>query len=131
MKKILGIIFSIAILSTSVFALEEFVADEKTIGWDVVAPLVSTDIIAYNVYIKNLANEEIIFIKKVTVLQATIQFSVEGKFAAGVSTVRTVADGEIVESAINWSNVNGVSTPNPFIIKWYVLADAPPNLHAK
>jgi hypothetical protein len=132
MKKFnLAIFIFILLLASPVLALEEFVANEKTVGWDVVALVQPTDVITYNVHTKNLATDEITFIKNVSVLRATIQFTVEGKFAVGVSTVRTVADGEVVESTINWSDINGASTPNPFIIKWYAAAAPPPNLHAK
>jgi hypothetical protein len=131
MKHIALIIIFVLLLAAPAVALDEFVANEKTVGWDSVAPIQPTDTIAYNIYTKNLATDEIVFIETVPDLQKTIQFNVEGKFTVGISTVRTVADGEVIESIINWSNVNGVSTPNPFIIKWYVPIDPPPNLHAK
>ena len=42
----------------------------------------------------------------------------EDSYIVGVRTVRTV-NGIKYYSEINWSNVNGESTPNPFYLEYY------------
>ncbi len=65
---------------------------------------------------------------------ATIDYTIsfisnEGEWVVGVRSVRTVdSNGVRVLSAINWSDENGVFTPDPFIVRWYAPADVPEDL---
>jgi hypothetical protein len=80
-------------------------SNQVTIAWDAVAPLLATDTISYYVY---------------------VQFVPTGEL--GVATKRTLEDGAITISQINWSNINGTSTPDPFGVVYYVPPDMPLNL---
>ncbi len=53
----------------------------------------------------------------------------EGDWVIGVRTVRTInSNSERLLSLINWSDVDGISTENPFFIRYYEVPVAPENL---
>ena len=60
-------------------------------------------------------------------LTFTLTFTVEGEYVIGVRTVRTTPIG-VVYSEINWSDVNGVSTPDPFVVRYIVPIPEPEGL---
>jgi hypothetical protein len=112
-------------------------SNQVTIAWDAVAPLLATDTISYYVYVQFVPTGELLgsidtanglAYQEVDVLQATISFSAEGRYYLGVATKRTLEDGAITISQINWSNINGTSTPDPFGVVYYVPPDMPLNL---
>lgn len=90
------------------------------IAWDAaqVAPAPKT--VTYRIYIAEPSTlNDPIFVEEVSVLAYTLSIpSAMGVYYAGVSTVLNYNDSgnTIVESGINWSNVNDPvgSTPDPF-----------------
>ena len=60
-------------------------------------------------------------------LQYAVTFMVEGKYIIGVRSVKDV-DGTRLYSDINWSDVNGVSCPNPFEILYAINPGMPEGL---
>ena len=60
-------------------------------------------------------------------LQQSITFSVEGKYIIGVRSVKDV-EGTLLYSDINWSDINGASTPNPFEVVYATIPDWPEGL---
>ena len=130
MKKLISVIaLMIMFMSATVFALEWQTANQITIAWDPSAKIVSTDIISYTVYSKVMGTDTPVIIGETSDTQYVVTFIEEGRYYLGVSATRLVADGETIESDINWSDVNGESTPNPFGVKFYVSPSIPLNLH--
>lgn len=65
-----------------------------------------------------------------TATKAMVTFRAEGKYAVGVRT-KKVIDGEELLSEINWSSENGVNTPDPLIVGYYVGPAVPVNLRLR
>ena len=105
------------------YALEWVSPTQDTIAWDAVVG----DNVSYRVYVAPYGDYE------TKVFQADTQdvlFFVTlperaGKYVVGISTVLDLGTPEEDESEINWSDVNGESTPVPF---GYRLFGAPLNL---
>ena len=116
-------------MSATVFALEWQTANQLTVAWDPSAKIVSTDIISYTVYSKVMGTDTPVKIGETADTQYVVTFIEEGRYYLGVSATRLVADGETIESDINWSDINGESTPNPFGVRFYVSPSIPLNLH--
>ena len=67
--------------------------------------------------------------EETALVTSTVTVASEGDWLVGVRAVRTVnSNGERSLGPINWSNENGVFTPDPFIIRWYAPPDAVENL---
>lgn len=96
-------------------------ANQSTIAWNATTtdvegnPLPQDSVVKYYIYLKEFGVEgDGEKVGETDVLQYTVTFPGEGKFIVGVRSVR-LAEGEVVgESTINWSDVNGESTPEPF-----------------
>jgi hypothetical protein len=111
--------------------------NQMTIAWDAVAPPEPDDIISYYVYVAYASTGEQLgsidtphgkALQEVAVLQATVSFTAEGRYYLGVAAKRVVTDGTVIVSDVNWSNVNGTTTPNPFGAVYYAPANQPENL---
>lgn len=124
--KILIVLFLIA---PFLIAQEVHYANQVTVAWD---PVSDTGTITYEVFITpypivdpqnpgahNLVGET-------AATDYTITFQTEGKYAVGIRTKKSI-DGEIFYSDINWSDENGVYTPNPFILGYYIPPDVVTN----
>jgi len=91
-------------------------ANQATVAWDASTTLVdgspvpSTDRVSYNTYLKNKKTDAVISVGNTPDTQQVVVFSVEGRYFAGVSSVRSIlaADGVTVdeqfESSISWSD---------------------------
>ena len=64
-------------------------------------------------------------------LTSTVTFSVEGKHIVGIRTKRVLADSSVLYSEMNWSDVNGEETPNPFVVFYGINPDKPLNLRVQ
>ncbi len=124
MKKIIFLLIFMTALSG--YAQDIEYTNQVTVAWDVVAPIEPTDIITYQVWTDSVAG--IVMVGKTDLVQYTITFTVEGEYIIGVGTKREVVSGDIVYSEINWSNVNGVSTPDPFVVRYIKPIQSPENL---
>ena len=128
-KLILIFVLMTMVMVSSVLALEWHATNQVTVAWNDVDKIVDTDEISYIVYSKIVGTDTPILVGETADLRFTIAFTDEGKYYIGVATKRIVADGETLESEINWSDVNGESTPDPFGVKFYAKPDQPKNLH--
>ena len=137
MKKliIIALILSVAF---AVGAVEWRTANQTTIGWDAVtllddgSALPAGTTIQYRVYMSNSITDPTkanpVTLTTTDQLEYTITLNAEGKFYVGVSAVRFDGTEEVDESAINWSDVNGEMTPDPFGLRFYKPLPAPKNL---
>lgn len=136
MKKliiILAMVFLIPMLSA---AETWHPTDSATIAWDAVT--VPDGVLTYLVYVKNVETGELLgtidtpngmATAETANLQQALTFSEEGRYYIGVASKR-IPDGQTTAlySDINWSNVNGESTPNPFGVEHFVVPSMPLNL---
>lgn len=140
----------IALVLPFIFGLAWHTANQATIGWDEVTKIKPGDSYAYIIYKKNpdgTGQEELQRVPFGTT-QATITFLAEGRMVVGIDTERTVDvndDGVVddldkdvegffvimTSGVINWSDVNGVNTPNPFGLQYFVKPEAPVNFHVE
>jgi hypothetical protein len=113
------------IFSGPVLAVEWKKTNQATVAWDAVTtladgmPIPAGDVVKYRVYLANhqtdpdKANPALL--GETDLLDYTITLNTEGRFVVGVQTVRYDGAGvELEVSTINWSDVNGEETPNPF-----------------
>jgi hypothetical protein len=100
-----------------------------SVAWDAVTPM-GGDTISYELFVAPLGDYASAQSVGTTILlDDDITVPSEGDWVVGVRTIRTItANGEILYSSINWSDVDGLATPNPFFIRWYVAPVAPENL---
>ena len=126
------VIILILSVAFNVGALEWKTTNQATVEWDIKTdivpgtPIPAGNEIRYNVYLANSitdpdhANPVKLTTEPITATSFLVTLGGEGKYHVGVSAVR-YDNGELVdESSINWSDVNGEATPNPFGIRYYV-----------
>jgi hypothetical protein len=130
MKKVLLIIlFCLPLL----IGQEVYYGNQVTVEWDSVS---DSGAISYQVYVSPypvVAPQDPgahTFVLETTETEAVVTFKAEGKYAVGVRTKKSI-DGEELFSEINWSLENGVNTPDPFIVGYYVGPAAPLNLRLR
>lgn len=122
MKKILFLIVILVMLPGSALALQWATPSQDTIQWDPVEMVGIT----YRVYMAPFGQHENANLIGDTVETTyTVSFDQWGEFVVGVSAVLQAGLPTEQESPINWSDVNGISTPEPFA---YRVIWAPINL---
>ena len=126
MKKILLIILMVLPLLLGQIVVRD---NPVSVAWDAVASM-GGDTIAYEIFIAPLGDyASAQSVGQTVLLDMDVTIASEGDWVIGVRTVRTITvNSEILYSDINWSDVDGLSTPNPFIVRWYAAPDAPNNL---
>ena len=147
-KSLSTILFVLLFFITPAIALDWQTTNQSTIAWDAYDASAGNpgDEYRYNVYIKLQGDTVGTLVSQEQVsTEFTATFTSEGFFIVGVSTVRFVdldlsgsydptvdidenGDPVILESTINWSDVNGASTPNPFGIRHFVAPLEPGGL---
>jgi hypothetical protein len=132
MKKAIYIIgLALIFLSLSLAGQQVIETDTLTITWDEVLPL-GDDTISYDIYITSypVADRTTgIILANVAVPPFVVTAPSEGDFAIGVRTVRHyIPTNSDVYSDINWSDIDGLATPDPFILRWIEKPMAPINL---
>lgn len=132
MKKFIVTLLMTALFlgNTLAFAIDWHTADQITIMWNANAQVVAPDVLTYGVYKRMLPSGQPVFVEETDTLTSTITFDVEGRYTVGVTSIRYVggAEGERLESSVNWSDENGASTPNPFGASYFVIPNPPLNL---
>jgi hypothetical protein len=132
---VLSLVIGLAFARTA-DALEWVSTNQATIGWDATTLNESgdsfppNDVIGYKVYTKKVPSDSEIEVGETTNLQYTLLFVEEGKYVAGVRTVRT-PEGETIPilSDITWSDsTDVVAVPDPFGFVYYVRPSAPKGL---
>jgi len=140
MKKLTLIIAILAIVSAGFAnAVEWHTANEKTISWDAVTtltdgnPIPANHTLKYRIYLANAITDpdktNAALLVETDQLSYSIVLNTEGKYFAGVQTVRYDENNvEVSISGINWSDINGEYTPNPFGIQHFIPTEMPKNL---
>lgn len=97
------------------------------IQWNAV---VDTETITYDVIVAPRSDPTDITVQGNTAgLIFSVVFSIEGEFIIGVRTVKYIASvNETLLSIINWSDANGVYTPDPFVVRYFTVPSIPENL---
>lgn len=132
MKKYIIALMLVFIFLTIGWAQEIVYTNQTTIAWDAVTKLSDgsvipvEDTITYEVY-----RGDVLF-GETSGLEYTITFIEEGEYRVGVRTKRLVAStGDTVYSDMNWSDINGLETPDPFVVRFIVPVAEPRNLRLK
>lgn len=139
MRKLITVSIIVLLFAAVATAVEWRVTNQATVSWDPVMtlengdPLPATDSIKYKVYLSNAATDpgktNPVLLGETDQTQYTLTLNTEGKFIVGVTAVRYNESAEEVgESEINWSDVNGAATPNPFGLLFYHPPASPVNL---
>jgi hypothetical protein len=130
MKKMLLII----LLCLPLFMGQEvYYSNQFTVAWD---PVIDSGAISYEVHVSPYPVVDPLdpgahtLVLETPATEAVVTFQAEGRYAIGVRTKKSI-DGEELFSEINWSSENGVHTPNPFIVGYYVGPAAPVNLRLR
>lgn len=126
MKKILLIFLLVLPLLLGQTVVRE---NPVSVAWDEVLPM-GDDTISYEVFVAPLGDYPAAdSVGQTELLTMDVPLPGEGDWVIGVRTVRTItSNGEVLYSEINWSDVNGLATPDPFIARWYAAPAAPGNL---
>ncbi len=120
MKKIVVLLFLLPLL----MALDIVYYDTVPIAWDAHAPIAGSTITYEILRAPRYQPESFEIVDEVSILEYSVPLVVEGEWIVGVRTVRTVdVIGERFLSEINWSNVNGVWTPDPFVVRYFVVPE--------
>jgi hypothetical protein len=143
-SKIMRIGTAAALIMTLAFALPGFCVEwrstnQATIAWDAVttlddgSALPAGHTVKYRVYLSNAVTDpeksNPALLGETDQLEYTITLNTEGKYYAGVQSVRYDENTvEVGTSVINWSDTNGEMTPNPFGLIHYLPPAAPVNL---
>ena len=116
---IMSIMFVLFFIYTPVEAVNWWYStDIDTVAWDanidVTTPSYRIYIATFDVGLDAMGAENVL--AEITELTYTIPFTSDmaGYYIIGVTTVENSGQTDEAESAINWSYVNGVSTPEPF-----------------
>jgi hypothetical protein len=123
MKKLLFVL-AMVLMASQAWAQTWVTANQATVAWDVVAPIVATDTIRYQVYtrIGTTGNGSTVG-TEITATELAITFSVEGRYFVGVKSIRYPV-GETVgipSASISWSNDSLVcAAAGPFGFVYYV-----------
>ena len=111
MKKLLTLGF-ILLMLLSLSGQAVFYGPTHPVEWDAHAPMADS-IISYELYLFDGTTQ--VLVDETAALTYTFDLPGEGVYVFGVRTVRNITStGEKRYSAINWSDVNGLETPNPF-----------------
>ena len=123
MKKLYLIL--ILIVFTIGYSQEVINTNQATVTWDEVIGI--SGVISYEVFVRNRVTAEEISLTFADAPPVVVTVSSEGDWDVGVRTIRQI-DDQTLYSVMNWSNVNGVWTPNPFFLRYYIPPEPPMNL---
>jgi len=131
LKKLLVLFFAFLFIgfAGTANAIDWTVANQATVAWDAVTQNVdgetfpADDVILYRLYIKKAGTAgDGTFAGETDALEFTLTFPTEGKWLAGVKTIRKPKDNpdDIIESEMLWSDSDDIVTvPIPFGIVFY------------
>ncbi len=126
MKKIIILI----LLMLPLLMAQQIVYDNVVpITWDAHAPITGSTITYEVIRAPRYQPELFEVIDEISAIEYSVPLVVEGEWIVGVRTVRTIDGiGERLLSEINWSNVNGVWTENPFVVRYFIVPEMVTNL---
>lgn len=106
--------------------------DNVPIAWDAVAPIAGSAITYEVVRAPVGAPGAFEIIAEISGTEYDMPLIVEGDWIVGVRTVRTIDGvGERYFSDINWSNINGEWTENPFVVRYYTVPPMVTNMRLR
>lgn len=139
-KNAIFITMILLIFCASASAIDWKTTNQATVAWNAVetlidgSPLPAGSIIKYEVYLANATtdpqktNPVKLTDPAISELEYTLTLNSEGKYFVGVCAVRFDGEIEVGRSEINWSDINGEQTPNPFGLIHYFSPAIPTNL---
>ena len=123
MKRIFIILLAVLLIGLSVgYSQELVIGTPQIINWDAVT--VSSGTISYEVGLKD-SSDNVTILGETTELSYTFDVPSGDTYVVGVRT-KLILDSTTYYSDWNWSNIDGESTPNPFVLLQAV--PAPTNL---
>lgn len=129
MKKIIKVI-ALILLALPLLMGQQFVYDNVLpITWDAHTPIIGSTI-TYEVIRAPRYHPELLEVVDETLeIFYSIPFVAEGEWIVGVRTVRTIDSiGERYLSPVNWSDINGEWTPDPFVVRYFIVPEMVKNL---
>jgi hypothetical protein len=125
MKKIILLILLLPFL----MAQQIVYYDNVPIAWDAVSSVAGSTI-TYEILRASVGDPGVAeIVTEISAAEYSVPLILEGDWIVGVRTVRTVdANGERLLSEINWSDINGLNTPTPFIVRHFTAPGMPTNL---
>ncbi len=125
MKKILVLLVLLPLL----MAQQIVYYDVVPITWDAVAPIAGSTITYEVIRVPAGAPGSLEIVAEISGVEYDIPLVVEGDWIVGVRTVRTIdSNNERYLSPVNWSDVNGVWTLDPFVVRYYIVPPMPTGL---
>ncbi len=125
MKKIVVLLVLLPLL----MALDIVYYDTVPIAWDAHTPIAGSTITYEVIRAPRYQPGSFEVVDEILAIEYSVPLVVEGEWIVGVRTVRTVdALGERLLSEINWCDVNGVWTPDPFVVRYYTVPPMPTGL---
>lgn len=125
MKKILVLLVLLPLLMGQQIVYDNVVP----IIWDAHAPIAGSTITYEILRAPRYQPELFEIVDEISAIEYDVPLVVEGEWIVGVRTVRTIDGlGERLLAEINWCDVNGVWTPNPFIVRYFVVPEKVKNL---
>jgi len=125
MKKIIILLFLLPLL----MAQQIVYYDVVPITWDAHAPIAGSTITYEILRAPRYQPESFEIVDEISAIEYSVPLIVEGEWIVGVRAVRTVDGlGERLLAEINWCDVNGVWTPNPFVVRYFVVPEKVKNL---
>lgn len=128
MRKLIVALLLVLMFAIPVFGQTLHQGQIFTFEWDAE---VAYGTITYRTYIREVSSPTEIFMEEISGTSYTVDLATYGAgvYIVGVSTVQYVSGEEVVETEINWSDVNGVYTPSPFELGYFTpVSDKPRNL---
>jgi hypothetical protein len=128
MKRLLLLVFLLPLLLAQTIVYYDIVP----IMWDAVPPMAGSLITYEIVRAPETDPLAVEVVDETTEVFYDVPLVIEGDWIVGVRTVRTIiATNDRYTAPINWSNINGDSTPDPFIARYYELPEKVKNLRLR
>ncbi len=128
MKKIVVLLILLPLLLAQTVVYYDVVP----IAWDAHAAIANSTVTYEVMRARVGAPGSAVVVGETALLEYDVPLLLEGDWIIGVRTVRTIdANGDKFYSPINWSDVNGVWTPDPFIVRYYTVPSMPESLRLR
>ena len=126
MKKIIVLIL---LMLPLLMAQQIVYYDNVPITWDAVTPIAGSTITYEVIRAPSGDPAAIEIVAEISGVEYDVSLVVEGDWIVGVRTIRTIdSNNERYLSSVNWSDINGVYTPDPFVVRYYTVPPMPMGL---
>ena len=114
MKKVtLVLLIVIMVVLPLAYSQELVIGTPQTINWDAVS--VSQGMVSYEVALKD-SSDNVTMLGETTDLTYNFDVPTGGEYVVGVRTKLIIGTNLPQYSDWNWSNIDGTSTPSPFVL---------------